>query len=218
MRQLKIFAVMLMAVFTLGAVAVSSASAAMALPELTNTNNGTISGGVGKFRGAATITCNKVSGSGTTAASLKLGTYTLDFKECEAFKEECHSLGATAGLIATGGEWHLVLDTLAGTDFRLIWFLVKNLHIECKFLSSLVVVEGNVLCEIKELKEGEFEINCDTEEEGKKQHFREFENTAGEKVTTGIGLESSLDEGAFEKSTEEALKNISLVANDKLKN
>jgi hypothetical protein len=216
MNRLKILGVLVFALFALFAVASSVASAEMVLPEFTKESAGRSTTPNGStLNGAAVISCKKAPASfGPT--SKKLGTYTIDFEECSAEGEECHSLGDSAGKILSGGSWHLVLETLSGTDTRLVWFLWQELHIECKFLSTLVVLRGNVLCEIKQKKAGEFEINCEvTAVGGHTQKFTSYENDAGTLVSTGVGLLSAVDEGTFEASGWLSTANIVTAVNTK---
>ena len=203
MKRLKILGVLAVTVFVLGAVTVSVASAAaMKNPEFTVTTNGTGTSSAATFFGAAEIKCKSGTGTGT-AINKKEGTGTGDFKECSLFNEECHSLGDAGGVILGGGITRLVLGDVSGKDQRLALGEGKELHIECKFLSTLVIVRGSVLGSIEAKAGTKNEFIVKVKAKGaKEQEFTEYLNEKEEAVK--VHLESSTNEGTFSESAEEA--------------
>src|ERR1700684_872475 len=150
-RRAKFLFAAVVAVCMMGFATASLASAAeMILPEWKTAENATSSSKEGslKIEGGASILCEKNTGKFSTAASKKLGSYTIDFTTCTQGGEPCLSLGLTAGLIEVKGEWHLVLEEKAGTHLWLIWFLLPAVdpHIEClKSAVKLFLVLGSLL-------------------------------------------------------------------------
>jgi hypothetical protein len=217
MKRLKLAGLLAAAVLVVGAAAASSASAVeMRLPSFSNVtiNAGTdVSLGASTFFGAVALKCDSNTSQFVIAATGKEGSFTLDFEGCTAVGEECHSLGDKPGIILMGGTWHLVLDTLAGVDSRLILFEPKELHSECKLLTSLVLLKGNFLGKIEGVRGIQFTIGTfATSATG--QEFKEYENNSGTSVKTqllsntngGTFAESGLDLGTdrltLEKETE----------------
>jgi hypothetical protein len=202
MKRLKTNCLLVITVIGLCVVVPSVASAAeMTLPEFTVATPGTDVSGAGTLFGPIQIKCKKdksqfLFNSGTHV----LGTFTFDFEECTLGGEECHSLGDAAGIILDSGEWHLVLDTLSMVDHHLIWWLLKELHIECKFLSVLLLFKGNNLGTITGSKT-EFIIEMRAKG-AKEQEFKEFENNKGEKVKAQLLV--SEDGGTFEEAALES--------------
>jgi hypothetical protein len=203
MKRLKMLGLMAAAVCLLGIAASSAFAVKMELPSFSNvtTNAGTDKGGPSELFGGVKIKSPKNESQFLVAANGKEGTFTVDFLEAVAVGEECHSLGDKPGVILTGGKWQMVLDTLAGADSRLILFEPAEVHIECKVLTSLVLVKGKVLGKITGPRGTEFIINtAATSATG--QEFKQYENNSGTFVTTQ--LLSGTNEGTFAESGENA--------------
>jgi hypothetical protein len=221
MNRLRLFSLMVAvaAVFALAVAVVSSASgAAMTLPEFSNAVGGNSTSGPGTLFGATEINCKKAIGS-QGATSKSLGTYALNFEECTTLSTiKCHSLGQATGsnTIATTGQYHVLLEggtTGAPTHVWLLWFLVTELHIECEFASTLVLVKGNVLGTIKEESETKFAVNVAATKKG--QAFNSYENDNGTLITVG-GLLAAIGTGTFETSYENSPGSLITAAKTKL--
>ena len=139
MNRIKILILALLTVCSVGVAMTSSASAEVSLPEFMTETSGTATAGEGEL----------VSSSGTAfkcrgfAAALsflshRLGDFTFDFHLCTSkvlgVTLGCKSLGDRydnsarpneGGTILENGTWHLV------RPFYLIWFLIKEVHLEC---------------------------------------------------------------------------------------
>ena len=207
MKRLKVLGLFIMAVSMLSAtVAASSASAAMKNAEFTVASTGTSTSGPGTLFGPANITCLDDKDT-TTATNKKEGTISIDFLDCSLLGEECHSLGDKTGTILTGGKYLLVLLDINGKDQLGILITIEPLHIECKFLSTLVSVTGSVLglIESKEKSKSKFLITIKAKG-AKEQEVKEYLNE--EEKAVKAGLKSSTDEGTAEESGEEAGEDI----------
>ena len=205
MRRSSLFGLLFVVMFVLGAVGASTSSAAeMKSPEFNGAPGvGHISAKAGTLFGAQNITCKESSGStGLNAGSTNLGTVTIDFNGCTLLGEECHSLGDKAGLILTGGTFHLVLLIINGKDDLGILILATPVHIECKFLTILDTVTGMVigLIDRKAVKGKEFLILVHAKG-AKEQEVKEYLNEKEEAVKEV--LLSSVNEGTATESGEE---------------
>ena len=203
MKRLKVLGMLIMAVSMLSAiVAASSASAAMKNAEFTVASNGTGTSGPGTLFGPANITCldDRMT---TTATNKKEGTISIDFLDCTLLGEECHSLGDKTGVILTGGKYLLVLLDINGKDQLGILITIEPLHNECKFLSTLAVLEGSVigLIEAKAGTKKEFIIKIKAKG-AKEQEVKEYLNE--EEKAVKAGLKTSTNEGTKEESAWEA--------------
>jgi hypothetical protein len=200
MKCLKLAGLMAAGVLVLSAAIVASASAVeMKLPSFSNvtTNTGADKGGASNIFDALNVKCPKSTSQFSVSADGKEGTFTFDFDECTAVGEECHGLGDKPGIILKGGSWRMVLDTLAGADDRLILFEPAEVHEECKVLSSLVSLKGNVLGRITGARGTVFDILTNaTSASG--QEFKQYENDSGTLIKTQIL--SSTNEGTFAES------------------
>ena len=206
MKRLKVLGLLIMAVSMLGAtVAASSASAAkMENAEFTVVTNGTSTSGPGTLFGAAEIKCADDTDT-TKAINKKEGTISIDFLKCLLLNEPCHSLGDKEEVILTGGTYLLVLLDINGKDQLGIAIIIKPLHIECKFLNTLVVVEGSVigLIEAKAGTKNEFTILIHAKG-AKEQEVKEYLNEE-EKAVPDV-LSCSVNEGTKAECGEEAGK------------
>ena len=214
MNRIKILILALLTVCAVGVAMTSSASAEVTLPEFMTETSGTATAGAGELNGAAIIKC-KTLAAALSFLSHRLGDFTFDFNLCTARvlgqTLGCKSLGDRydnnarpneGGTILVGGEWHLL------RPFYLIWFLVKELHLECSneklTITALILIRGNVLGLIK-AKSGskkEFLVEVETTKaEGTIQKVTEYENDEGAKVKAG-GLEASVNGGTFSAAGE----------------
>jgi hypothetical protein len=147
MRSFKLLGLALMTALALAITTATATAVEMELPEFLTKTSWTGTSGSGEFLSAAAkITCAAGTSSGEMEASKKLGTYAFTFTGCESanFISPCNSVGAAAKTIMTNGTWHLVLTTGDGEDIHLIWFLLKELGVECGGLAK-IKIKGNVL-------------------------------------------------------------------------
>ena len=203
MKRARLVWVLVVGVLALSIAALAGvASGAMTLPELSTATNATSIGGAGSLLGLATIQCTGNTGS-TTAEGKKHGKYTVTFTGCSLGGQECKSLGGVAKTVTVSGLALLVL-TLKPSDIRLVLFEQPRTHIECAFLSTLVLVEGTVL--------GSIELEAGTKNKFKLKvkatsstapEFKTYEDGAGTAVT--VSLKCSTNEGTvFDECTENA--------------
>ena len=224
MRRLTLFGLMMAAVVAL-VVAVFGASGAsaalMAGPGFSAaTGNAHNSGGKTTFFGPAEfdITSKKVESTegqpkfSTSEPKVLEGTVSIDFLEVELGGESCWSLGDKPATVLTGGTFKLVLLSINGKDDLGILVLVSNnLHIECKFLSLLFIVNGMVGGLIEAVKAGkakEFLIlvhAANKTSQEVKEYLNEKEETVKEHLT------SATNEGTVEETAEEAEGGVTLV-------
>jgi hypothetical protein len=209
MHRFKLVVFTCMAVCMLGAVVVSSASAASVLPEFSPETAGTATSGEGTLSLESTkVTCKASSDS--FGAGTKLGTFKLDFTSCKSLGEECKGLAQSAALIELTGEWHLV-PLRHEPKHYLILFLVPKVHIECASpAGTLILVSGTVLGLIKPqgTSKRTFEIAVETEGAGAtlKPKFSEWANNSGE--TTKPSLKGSIDGGVEREGFESSPSNL----------
>ncbi len=149
----------------------------------------------------AEIKCESGTNEGS-ATSTQLGTFTIDFKSCSLGGKECHSEGDTEGIILVKGEYHLVR---LGAEKAGIWFLVNEVKITCKFLSTKTAVKGNVLGKIEPVNSKTTSFTLPVNVVEGKQEVTEFENNEG--VKEKAKLEGSVNGGAFKAATEESAEN-----------
>jgi len=204
---MKRIVIVVVAVFAFGAL---MASMAFALPEISKQGQWTGKSKAGTtptLTAAKKIVCKSAtSAGGDTSASL--GTFTIHFIECEEpeLKVKCNSLGDAAGHILTGGEYHLVWDSLTTLGVAIL-FLPKPLHLECTSL-VLILVEsrtaaGGVLCLIKEPGTSLATHIFKCEVTGAVQKDRTYWNDKAEEQTEVL-LACALNEGKSEACSEEA--------------
>jgi hypothetical protein len=200
-HRVKLLGLTLIAVFALGATA-STLALASELPVFSVETKFTGTSGAGKFGvSEGEVKCKSATSSGTPS-STDAGTFTTDFKECSLISSQCHSLGDASGIILAGGEYRLVA---LKSEEEGIWFLLKELHIECASLSTLILLTGGVLGSITPTlsKTTKFEVKVDAS--GGKQEITEFEDGSGRK--TGVWLDGSIDGGTIKSATEESAEN-----------
>ena len=141
------------------------------------------------------------------------GTISIDFLEFMLGGEPCWSLGDQAGTILEGGTYKFVLLIIGGKDDLGILILVSNnLHLECKFLSLLFIMNGMVIGLIDPVKAGkakEFLILVHAKgqkEQEVKEYLNEKEEAVKEHLTSatneGTAEESALEDGDIALLTE----------------
>ena len=138
------------------------------------------------------------------------GTISIDFLEFSLAGEPCWSLGDKAGTILEGGTYRFVLLTIGGKDALGIVLFI-NVHLECKFLSTLFSITGAViglidpvagskkdfllLFHAKKQNEQEVKEYLNEKEEAVKQHLTSAANE-------GTAEESALEDGEITLFTE----------------
>jgi hypothetical protein len=213
MKRLKILGLALVAAFALSALAVASASATVAVI-LGGPTTFTGKGGKATLStvGGTELKAENVEATGTIPVNdARLGTYTFDFKKVtSSLGGECTSLLAngtqdTKGLVLVEGEYHLAHLSTNHNHWELV-FLFSTLHIECeKTLLGTILIEvrtrnGNgIVCLVQA---GDALTHTLTVKATKGvQEIKEYEYNEGEN-RTNVGLESSLNGGAFEEAGE----------------
>jgi hypothetical protein len=217
MKRLKVLGMALVAVFAVGAVAVTSASAAKPEWSITTkiktqeyTKTATL-----ETKGASSVTCTKftVEGEATTP---KGGKTTITFKECESAGAKCNSTGQAAGVIKveTTGELVYLKRPAEGTlvGVRAIAKEAENKYVE--FKCGLVAVKvrqnkanGGLVCPIRITgQEGynklskKYTLTCNKKEVGVNEFTEYFEGETATKVTSF--LESNVGGIGFKQSSE----------------
>jgi hypothetical protein len=204
MQRVKVIGLVLMAVFMMSAVAATAASAET-LPEFVKELEFEGTSGAGELGlTGANITCTSSNILGHKPENKKLGLFFVHFSGCKLGGKGCNSLGDVKEIILVHVVWHLV-RLLKGSEHAGIWLLVLNVHIECEFLKTLVLVQGNVLGLIEPVKTktAKYPINLNAKEG--KQEFTKYVNDAGGEEEAK--LEGSINEGAFKPATETSANN-----------
>ncbi len=186
----------------LAASVATSSAAAVELPEFGVETRFTGTDGKMKLNLTGGETkCNSGTNS-FSPSSKRLGTFTIDFKECSLGGKECHSEGDAEGIVLIAGEYHLVRIKAGDAG---VWFLLTTVKLTCKFLSLKEELKGNVLGLITPIgtKTTRFTININVIEG--KQETTEFENDGGEKVKAS--LEANTNGGSFKQTTIEVAEN-----------
>jgi hypothetical protein len=153
-RQVKLLGLALLAVFALGAVLSSVASALDLIQILplgsrnwTGENDGTAEPElVGLF---GSVKCKKAAASGTEEEKHPLGEYHIEFKECkDNLNNNCTGIGdePTTGLILALGTWHLVYDVDSTSELGLATLFLQSTVVKFKCGGLLIEVKGEVLC------------------------------------------------------------------------
>ena len=154
MKRVRLFGLVLVSVFALGAAVAGVASAEVSFLPLGSsslTYSFTISGGASKYQtlSGKTIACTSSSGTGEVSSE-RLGTFKVEFAGCEepTLKVKCADLSQTSdnGRIKMEGEFHLRMG-LSGQPLGLIAFLINpDVHLLCSIL--LFVLLGCMVGEI----------------------------------------------------------------------
>jgi hypothetical protein len=152
MQRIRQLGLALLAIFALGAVAATTASAEetgnpdLLTPATAKFTSRSFEGAlVPHAQPARKITCTADTDSGEFK-TIRIGSITIDFTGCavEEGKVRCRSLGDALGTILTGGVANLV-DVKVGTVLTLaILINIVNLHIECQG-GVLFTVSGSVI-------------------------------------------------------------------------
>jgi hypothetical protein len=213
MKRFRLLGLALLAVFALGALIATSASAA--LPELLPVVKGTIWTGksvgepVLETLSELTIKCKAATMDGEQLTDT-LGHYHIHFAECQAATGKCNNVGDLPGVILALGEYHFVDDSLGIPLGVAILFLVE-VHFSCGPL-VLILVKGHVLCLILNPLETNVihEFHCiRTVTEKGMPLDKHWWNDAGVEQTAV--LLANLNEGTFEESTEIALGTVTFL-------
>jgi hypothetical protein len=211
MKRLKMLGLALVGAFALSAMVVASASATVAV----------ILGGPTTFTGkTGKATLSTVSGTEIKAESVtatgtvpindaRLGQYTLDIKKLTTnFGGECTSLlpnGTldTKGLILVEGEYHVAHLSTNHNHWEFV-FLLATLHVVCEntLIGTILMTwrtrNGNGLVGL--VSSGDALTHTLTIKGTKGvQEIKEYEYNEGEN-RTNVGLEVSLNGGAFEEA------------------
>jgi hypothetical protein len=211
MKRLKMLGLALVGAFALSALAVASASATVAVILGGPT---TFTGKAGKTAlstvGGTEIKAESVEATGTVPVNdARLGKYSFDFKKfTTSLGGECTSLLAngtldTKGLVLLEGEYHVAHLSTNHSHWEWI-FLFSTLHIVCeKTLVGTILIElrtrnGNGLVGL--ISSGDA-LTHTLNIKGTKgvQEIKEYEYEEGTNVTN-VGLEVSLNGGAFEEA------------------
>ena len=214
MRRLTLFGLMMVAVVALvvGVFGVSGASAALMAGPGFNApvGNGHDEGKETTFFGGVNLTSKSVESKegqpkfSATEPKVLEGTISIDFLEVSAGGEPCWSLGDPSGTVLTGGTYKFVLLIIGGKDDLGILILVSNnLHLECKFLSLLLIVGGMVLGLIEPFAGSKKDFLILVHAKGQKeQEVKEYLNEKEEAVKEHLTV--AVNEGTAEETAEEA--------------
>lgn len=214
MKILKMFVLALVAMFAIGIVTATAASAA--LPEillLTGVKFPQECKGENKGKTELRSGAGVLEGKGLVVlcafTSAMLGTADFHFSEVHLGETKCKTAGDALGTVLIKGEIHLVFTALSPTLTVAAQILVSEQTIECglikiKVRSTANGVLGNAISPKfgTETKEGiKFAFHCKALSKTENEPS-EFENEKGENVKGPTGLESNFGVG-FGKSCEE---------------
>lgn len=201
MRRL---ALLLTALVTLLALAAGDATASWAveLPQFTVETGFTGSTAATTIETAkgTTVTCKSATVEGT-ATTKRSGTFHLAEKECKSSGVACTGTGDSSGVILATGEWHLADDSADVIGERLGVTFVLLSPEEFGFTCAALVkvkTKGKVLAAISPADVETTAYELQLNETKGKEEFTQYENEAGEAVTTK--LEASINGGAFEEA------------------
>jgi hypothetical protein len=206
MQRLRVFGLVLMAVFAVSIAAVASASADE-LPQFS-----VETGFEGKFGASklnltgAAISSPKGEFTGT-ATSKRLGGIAIQFLESSLGGKECKTEGDGAGVILVKGEWHLVPRPGSTTD-PLIAILIPRFHINCLFLNILVLIQGCILGLITPAGKDTTAYALNIKAPENKQELLKFLNDEGKEVL--CNLKAQVGTGAETEEVSQETKEISL--------
>jgi hypothetical protein len=207
MKRFRLLGLALLAVFSLGALIVASASAELPLllpvkvggSPWTGVNDGAEKVILETLKGEK-VPCNKVKMSGTQETDT-LGKYKLTFEECETVTGKCNSDGDAAGIILTEGEYHYVDDFLGtAATLGVAVLLLVSAHYLCPLV--LILATGTLLCLILEplVSMVTHLVHCINEAGTKGMPLdKHWWNDSGEEQTAVL-LENK-NEGAFEEAS-----------------
>ena len=145
------------ALVVLCACAAAMATSAFALPtvligggELAKTFTGKSIGATKLETPTSTVECSSASGEGTTEAKIPLGQFHIRFAGCKDLVA-CTGSGDSSGVILSLGSYHIVYDTLKGTELSeagvAILYLPGTTTFNCSGFAEVTVKSGGmVLC------------------------------------------------------------------------
>jgi len=214
MRKVKVLFVALVALTSLGAMALTAtASAESGFLGNANPVSFTISSGAGTFQSVGSsivVKCTSDSGEGQNTAEDTLGWFEVKFKGCTA--GGLAATGLSCGLTPTScaskeifvqGSYHLYAE--GGKAYLVL--LPTEVHFEV--LGILTSVKGSVIGEITSPTGTKEKITVALKQAGGKNSIEEV---AGKKFT----LESETNGGAFEQSGEETTETITGPATEEI--
>jgi hypothetical protein len=205
MRQVKILAVSAMAILSLSALIVSTASAIPApsvLPAEAVTFTATGGKGTLATLSGTTVECKKQTSEGSLAAGVLLGPVHIMFSECSSsLGSTCTGLGETSGTILVLGEFHIVALELGTVLDPALLILVNSVHFSCSII--LVETKGEVVCKTNNgnVKTKTYTLKCEQTSAGDPAVTSYF-NEKGEEVRLGEnGFLTSVNHAAFEMTS-----------------
>jgi hypothetical protein len=172
----------------LGVTTATPASAETALPEWSPPSAVTLTMGkeLISLEGAK-VACER--STGVFSAGTRLGTFSIDTRECLVKDEPCTGLGQTSGLIEVRGEWHLVRLLKSPLHYEILLLFGpdngSDIHLECVFSGELFLIWDGILALIVQLTPHTAELHFSTEGGGVtiKETNREYLNNSGETIT-----------------------------------
>src|SRR4029077_10747630 len=199
MQRLKASGLVLMAVFSISALASTSAWA-VELPEFTVETNAKGVDGAYQFNLAGgTYKCTN-STYAYTVVNHQLGTFVLDLFGCKREGTACNSLDDPAETILWPGDYHTVQ---LGTA-RLIRWKYNEIHVECG-AGTLVLQRGTLLSTISPVNKKTTKFTDGIKTKEGKQECTAYEDDACEKI--GVELLGSVNAKSFEQATVEHSEN-----------
>jgi hypothetical protein len=209
MRRIAMLGLTILTAVALAAIA-SSAAFAVELPEYeTQTNFTGTSGSLKLNLAGAGIKCTSASTTGT-ASSKTHATGDMDITGCTLGGEECHSLGDPSGKVLV--ELLFIMLRLKSGSAGELFGLDKELHLECKFASTLILIakenasnSQGILGIITPILTATKEYKAAVNVNAGVQEATQFETDTGEKVT--VKFEGSVNGGAFKAATLEQANN-----------
>lgn len=213
MPKVKIVGLTLLTVFAMSAVLAATASAGVEALNAKGEFSAFTFKGTSEKRLARGILgqsslweCGKTVTEGSIEAGGKLGSIHIALEKCKTgVGGTCTGLGDTAGTILTLGTFHLATNsTLTHGN---ILFLFAHLHFSCTvlFVTKLILVLGELLCEISPINvlAKTFTIKCEHGAEDGDPAVTSYENDKGEAATLTNALKSGEAEGTEEMASED---------------
>jgi hypothetical protein len=206
MKRLRIIGLSLLALFALGALLASSASAVEGVLPL-NVKTFTLLGKTAQLEthNKEKIKC-KIAQGGGAFTSDHHGTVLLDFLECESQGFLAFSLGEKEpktepeALILAPAEFLICLINSAELKFGIFVKLTETVHIHVKAIGDLIEVKGEVIGEILTTKGKLFVIDFNGKEG--LGNVKECKDVAGNVLKTNLLSEDHLKKQPFLESSE----------------
>ncbi len=159
--RIRMIGLALVAVFAMGAIVASAASAA--LPEqlpATGTFTGTSGASTFETKSGEKVKCTSDTIAGEITGA-KTSKSKITFKGCEAFGLKCNSSGAASGEIVLNVTGELVYIMKATKEVGLLNTLTAELTIKCSAFQTLKV-KGSTLCPITpvNVKTTKYKVVC----------------------------------------------------------